>query len=354
MITATDELGPDFAGRYKIEGKIGQGGMGAVYRALDTQLERPVALKVLIDSVADQPAARTRFHNEISVTASLTHPYIVPVYEGGVEEGRFYFTMELIEGSDLGQLCSSEPMDPERAVRLLLQICGALKFIHQKGYVHRDIKPTNVLVWEPGDEWESAKLADFGIVRMLCEDSQLTKAPPGSPPYMPPESVEWQPPTPRSDQYSLGVMAFEMLCGRRPFADEAVPKAHCDQPVPELAELAPGLPAHLCKAVERAMSKVPGDRFEDVAAFAAALKPPTAMPPKQAADEGAPAPPVALVDEIAAVVGAGGKWMQIEEITRLVNARARYRQEVTDADVERRTKTFPRRFRRRGSAVQLR
>src|SRR4051812_36955907 len=120
--------------------------MGAVYRAFDLQLKRPVALKVLIDTAAEDPSARTRFFKEISVTASLSHPYIVLVYEGGIEEGRFYFTMELIEGPDLGQICDAEPMEPQRAIQLLRQVCAALQYIHKKGYVHRDVKPSNVLV----------------------------------------------------------------------------------------------------------------------------------------------------------------------------------------------------------------
>lgn len=346
------ELGPDFAGRYRIEEKIGQGGMGAVYRAFDLQLERPVALKVLIDSAAEDPSARTRFFKEISVTASLTHPYIVPVYEGGIEDGRFYFTMELIEGSDLGQLCASGPIEPQRAILLLRQVCAALQYIHKKGYVHRDVKPTNVLVWEPGDEWESAKLADFGIVKALGEDSQLTKAPPGSVAYMSPEAVQWQPQTPRSDQYSLGVMAFEMLCGRRPFADENLPLAHCEEPVPKLAEVTPRLPRSTCTAVELALAKDPDERFPDVAAFSAALESELVAPaPKEAP---AKSKTVSLTSEIVAALEEVGGWVQVEALSRRINSRSRYPVEVEPDDVDRRTKTFTRRFRRKGSAVRLR
>jgi len=347
------ELGPDFADRYRIEEKIGQGGMGAVYRALDLQLERRVALKVLIDTAAEDASARTRFFKEISVTASLTHPYIVPVYEGGIEEGRFYFTMELIEGSDLGQLCKPGPIEPQRAIRLLRQVCAALQFIHNKGYVHRDVKPTNVLVWEPGDEWESAKLADFGIVKALAEDSQLTKAPPGSIAYMPPEAIRWQPQTPCSDQYSLGVMAFEMLCGRRPFVDEDLPLSHCDAPIPKLADFVPDLPVGACAAVERALAKEPGQRFPDVAAFSAALETEPAGTP-QPDQEPAKAETVSLTDEIVTVLEERGEWVQVEEVSRRINARGRYPVEVDPDDVEQRTRTFPRRFRRKGSAVRLR
>lgn len=328
--------------------------MGAVFRAFDLQLERPVALKVLTDTAAKEASARSRFFKEISVTASLSHPYIVPVYEGGIEEGRFYFTMELIEGSDLGQLCSAGPMEPHRAIQLLRQVCAALQYIHKKGYVHRDVKPTNVLVWEPGDEWESAKLADFGIVRALAEDSQLTKAPPGSIAYMSPEAIQWQPQTPLSDQYALGVMAFEMLCGRRPFADEDLPLAHCDRPVPELAEVGLELPRGACIAVERALAKEPDDRFPDVAAFSAALESePATLTPQLPQERDAPAA-VSLTDEIIAVLEERGEWVQAEEVSRRINSRGRYPVEVTPEDVNRRTQTFTRRFRRKGSAVRLR
>ncbi|MGN6275626.1 MAG: serine/threonine-protein kinase [Solirubrobacterales bacterium] len=349
------ELGPDFAGRYRIEEKIGQGGMGAVYRAFDLQLERPVALKVLTDTAAEDPAARSRFYKEISLTASLTHLYIVPVYDGGIEEGRFYFTMELIEGSDLGQLCATGPMEPKRSIRLLRQVCAALQFIHEKGYVHRDVKPTNVLVWEPGDEWESAKLADFGIARALAEDSNLTKAPPGSLAYMSPEGIEWQPQTPLSDQYALGVMAFELLCGRRPFADEDLPRAHCDKLAPNPAEFVPGLPAATCAAIERALAKDPSDRFADVATFASALEAestvPTPGPTEEVATE---SESVSLTDEIVVVLSEIGGWVQVEELSRRINSRGHYPLEVGPEDVDRRTTTFSRRFRRKGSAVRLR
>jgi serine/threonine-protein kinase len=348
------ELGPEFADRYRIEEKIGQGGMGAVYRAFDLQLERPVALKVLIDTAAEDASARTRFFKEISVTASLTHPYIVPVYEGGIEDGRFYFTMELIEGSDLGQLCGPGPMEPQRAIQLLRQVCAALQYIHMKGYVHRDVKPTNVLIWEPGDEWESAKLADFGIVRALAEDSQLTKAPPGSIAYMSPEAIQWYPQTPLSDQYALGIMAFEMLCGRRPFADEDLPLAHCDEPVPKLDEVVPNLSPGARAAVERALAKEPDERFPDVAAFSAALEVEPAAPAPHAPQEPDQSTTVSLTDEIIAVLKERDEWVQVEEVSRRINSRNRYPVEVEPDDVDRRTRTFSRRFRRKGSAVRLR
>jgi eukaryotic-like serine/threonine-protein kinase len=350
------ELEGDFADRYRIEKKIGQGGMGIVYRAIDMQLERPVALKVLSDAAAQDSSLRTRFYKEISLTASFSHPYIVPVYDGGIDhDSRFYFTMELIEGSDLGQLCDCGALVQDRAVRLLRQVCAALQYIHEKEYVHRDIKPTNVLVWNPGDEWESAKLADFGIARALAEDSNLTKAPPGSPAYMAPEAVEWQPPTALSDQYSLGIMAFEMLCGHRPFPQETLPRAHCDLPVPNLEEAAPSVSSATCAAVERSLAKTPGDRFPDVATFAAALEEEPAAP--HSAHSLKPPTPgtLSLTDEIVTVLEElGAHWVQMEEISRRINALGRYPSVVTPEDIDRRTTTFTSRFRRRGTAVRLR
>jgi eukaryotic-like serine/threonine-protein kinase len=346
------ELGSEFAGRYLIEAELGRGGMGVVYRALDRQLERPVALKVLLEESADRPEFRTRFQREIAVAASLPHPYIVPVYEGDFADGQFYFTMELVDGSDLELICAAGTLDPERAVKLLLQVCAALQFIHEKGHVHRDVKPTNVLVWQPGNPYETVKLTDFGIARTLADDSGLTKFQPGTPPYQSPEGVEHREQTPLSDQYSLGIMAFELLCGQRPFAKDRLPRAHIEDPVPPLAELAPGLPEHVCAAVARALEKDPADRFADVEAFATALGTDPSPRPEPVEPEPASAP---LQEEIVAILGTTGeRWVQLEEIARAVNERGRCPGPVTAADVERRTNLYSERFRRRGAAVQMR
>lgn len=346
------ELGSEFAQRYMIEAELGRGGMGIVYKAQDRQLERAVALKVLLEEGAEKSEFRTRFQREIALAASLSHPYIVPVYEGDVADRQFYFTMELVDGSDLDRICGSAALDLERAVKLLRQVCAALQFIHAKGHVHRDVKPTNVLVWNPGNEWETVKLTDFGIARTLANDSGLTKFQPGSPPYMSPEAVEHREQTPLSDQYSLGIMAFELLSGRRPFPKDRLPRAHCDDPVPRLGELAPGVPENLCAAVTRALEKAPADRFPDVDAFAAALST-TARPQRAPAEsELANAP---LQEEIAAILGtARERWVQFEEIAREVNERGRCPEQVTVADIERRAAIYSNRFRRRGAALQMR
>jgi serine/threonine protein kinase len=347
------ELGSEFAGRYLIEAELGRGGMGVVYRALDRQLERPVALKVLLEQGAEKPEFRTRFQREIALAASLSHPYIVPVYEGDVADGQFYFTMELVDGSDLDRLCGSGALDPGRAVKLMRQVCAALQFIHEKGHVHRDVKPTNVLVWNPGSEWETVKVTDFGIARTLANNSGLTKFQPGSPPYMSPEAVEHREQTPLSDQYSLGIMVFELLSGRRPFPKDRLPRAHCDDPIPPLGELAPGVPEPVCAAVTRALAKAPADRFPSVDGFAAALSASTTKT-HQASVEPVAAN-AALQEEIAAVLGAAGDhWVQLEEIAREVNERGRCPEQVTVADVERRTAIYSNRFRRRGAALQMR
>ncbi len=346
------ELGSEFAQRYVIEAEIGRGGMGVVYRARDLQLERAVALKVLREEGAEKPEFRTRFQREIALAASLSHPYIVPVYEGDVADGQFYFTMELVDGSDLDRICGSAPLDPGRAVKLLRQVCAALQFIHEKGYVHRDVKPTNVLIWNPGSEWETVKLTDFGIARTLANDSGLTKFQPGSPPYMSPEAVEHHEQTPLSDQYSLGIMAFELLSGRRPFPKDRLPRAHCDDPVPPLGELAPGVPEPVCVAVTRALEKAPADRFPNVNAFAAALSTATSRQRAPAEPQSAHAP---LQEEIAAVLGsAGTRWVQFEEIAREVNERGRCPEQVTPIDIERRAAIYSNRFRRRGAALKIR
>ncbi|WP_110180873.1 protein kinase domain-containing protein [Nocardioides solisilvae] len=286
----TQALGPgaegpgrwvDDAHRYRLESRIATGGMGEVWRAADTVLGRTVAVKLLKAEYADDATLRSRFETEARHAAALSHAGIAAVYdfgEAGAADGsgapRPYLVMELVEGQPLSALLrSGTPLDPEATRELLAQVGDALGAAHRAGIVHRDVKPANLLVTPD----RRVKVTDFGIAR-AAEGMALTQTGQvmGTPQYLSPEQAEGGRATPASDVYSLGVVAFECLAGRRPFeADSPVATAlaHLRQPVPEL----PGdVPAPLAAVVRRALAKKPEDRFADGAALAAALRDPAA------------------------------------------------------------------------------
>ncbi|HEV2796377.1 MAG TPA: serine/threonine protein kinase [Nocardioides sp.] len=269
----------DEARRYVLESRIATGGMGEVWSARDTVLDRPVAVKVLKTEYADDPLFRQRFETEARHAAALQHPGIASVYDYGassLDDGsstpRPYLVMELVEGQPLSALLRpSAPLDPEAARDLLAQAAVALGVAHAAGIVHRDVKPANLLVTPD----RRVKVTDFGIAR-AAEGMALTQTGEvmGTPAYLSPEQAEGGTATAASDVYSLGVVAFECLTGAKPFvADSAVATAiaHIRNPVPEL----PGsVPADLARVVRRSLSKAPGERYADGAAFAAALRDP--------------------------------------------------------------------------------
>jgi serine/threonine-protein kinase len=269
----------DEARRYVLESRIATGGMGEVWSARDTVLDRPVAVKVLKTEYADDPLFRQRFETEARHAAALQHPGIASVYDYGassLDDGsstpRPYLVMELVEGQPLSALLRpSAPLDPDVARDLVAQAATALGVAHAAGIVHRDVKPANLLVTPD----RRVKVTDFGIAR-AAEGMALTQTGEvmGTPAYISPEQAEGGTATAASDVYSLGVVAFECLTGAKPFvADSPVATAiaHLRNPVPEL----PGsVPADLAAVVRRSLSKAPGDRFTDGAAFARALRDP--------------------------------------------------------------------------------
>jgi serine/threonine-protein kinase len=252
-------------GIYAVEEELGRGGMGVVYRAEDLALRRPVALKVLLPHLLDDSTARTRFQREIQTTVAIEHPHVVPVYAAGLEDGHFFIAMRYVQGRDLGDLLHGETqLLHKRVLRLVGQVASALYAVHAKGIVHRDIKPQNVLIWNPGEPDEHAFLTDFGIAKALDDVQPITRVGAlGTPGYMAPEVLEGLPPTPACDQYALAVVAFELLTGRMPFDDDDEIR---DLPVP-LAAYAPGVPKQLRETIERALSPDPQQRFDDVRAF---------------------------------------------------------------------------------------
>ncbi len=193
--------------------------MGIVYRATQLSLDRAVALKVINPLLAADPGFRERFRKESALAASLDHPNVVPVHEAGEDAGRLYVSMRLVRGTDLGRLVAAEgPLDPARAVGLLAGAAGALDAAHAAGLVHRDVKPSNVLVERRGDD-EHAFLSDFGVVKRVGQDAEATGSAGwvGSADFVAPEQVVGVAVDGRSDIYALGGVLYTALTGRVPF-----------------------------------------------------------------------------------------------------------------------------------------
>jgi serine/threonine-protein kinase len=264
------EPGSSF-GPYRIVGPLGRGGMAAVYRAHDPVLEREVALKVLPPEFLHDPAFAERFRQEARVAARLEHPNVVPVHAFGIDEGRPWMAMRLLDGGSLSARLDGGPLPPTQAAAVLRDVAAALDYAHARGVVHRDVKPANVLLDSAG----RAYLADFGIAR-LVEGSSVATATgmlQGTPSYMAPEQALGEKVGPAADVYALGVMAFECLTGRVPYTGTtpvAVLMKHVHEPVP--APLPGELPPPLGDTLRRALAKRPHERWPTPGAFAAALE----------------------------------------------------------------------------------
>jgi hypothetical protein len=262
------------AGRYRIEELVGEGGMSRVYRARDEVLERLVAIKVLHEHFGRDPAYVERFRREARAIAKLAHPNIVTVIDRGEFDGRQFIVFEHVSGETLESLVEREaPLPVTRALTIAHQVARALAFAHDRGIVHRDVKPHNVLLAPEG----AAKVTDFGIARSLEPDDTLTDAGTllGTSHYIAPEQASGQPVDARSDQYSLGVVLYELLTGEVPYPGDnamAVAMRHLRDPVPSVRARRPGLSPRVDAIVARALAKKPRDRFPSVEAMAAALE----------------------------------------------------------------------------------
>jgi serine/threonine protein kinase len=259
-------------GHYKIISKIGAGGMGEVYLAEDTKLKRQVALKFLPHHYAGDKDLRERFTREAQATAKLDHPNIVPVYEVGEYQGRPYFAMAHIEGQSLRDVIKDGKLGIDDAVNLTMQICEGLQEAHDAGIVHRDIKPGNIIIDNKG----RPRLVDFGLAMVSGED-KLTKTGStlGTVGYMSPEQVEGKKCDHRSDLFSIGVILYEMLTGRRPFEgdnDAAIVRAITDSTPEPVARFKSGTTGELQQVIDKALAKDVSIRYQTAGGMLADLK----------------------------------------------------------------------------------
>jgi serine/threonine-protein kinase len=261
--------------QYQVESEIGRGGMSVVYRARDIRLNRTVAIKVLPPELAYDPAIRTRFTREAQTSAQLSHAHIVPIYDVGEREGIAYFVMALVSGGNLAALLAREPRQPiDEVRRLLCEIADALAYAHVRGVIHRDVKPDNVLIDADSGR---AIVTDFGIARAIEAGTRLTITGNalGTPQYMSPEqAVGEREVDGRSDIYSLGVVAYQMLTGRLPFTGGntmALLLKHVNERPLPIVELRPDAPKPLRDAIERALMKAPEDRWPTAASMRQAI-----------------------------------------------------------------------------------
>jgi eukaryotic-like serine/threonine-protein kinase len=265
------EHGQPFDGRYRVLGRLGVGGMATVYLAEDSSLGRKVALKVMAERYAEDGEFVERFRREAQAAARLNHPNIIAVYDRGEADGRPYIAMEYLQGRTLKQVIQAEgPLPPERAIAIAMQVLAGLRYAHEHGVVHRDVKPHNVLVGDDG----RIKVTDFGIAH--AGDPQMTEVGSivGTAQYLSPEQARGRSVGPQTDIYSLGVVLYEMLAGRVPFEGDssvAIAMQHVSDQPPPLRSLAPDVPESLALVVAHAMLKDSAQRYGSAEEFAADL-----------------------------------------------------------------------------------
>jgi len=258
-------------GSYEVVAPLGAGGMGEVYRARDTKLDRDVALKILPESFASDPDRSMRFKREAKTVAALNHPNIVTIFSVEQAEGIHFLTMELVAGTALDALLPPTGFSLERFFALATPLADAVASAHARGIVHRDLKPANVMVTDEG--W--VKVLDFGLAKEIHESDPGVPTIPtglteqgavmGTPYYMSPEQARGVAVDHRSDIFSLGVMFFEMATGKRPFRGAnsiELLSAVLKDPAPALGDVKPELPRHLGRIIERCLEKAPIDRYQ--------------------------------------------------------------------------------------------
>lgn len=267
--------------RYLLQERIGTGGMARVYKAVDTNLDRLVAIKILHEHLSDDPSFKERFEREAKLIASLNHPNIVQIYDFNWFERDgypvYYMVMPFIPGKTLATVLDdlalrNEHMPHDNVLRLALELADALGYAHNAGMVHRDVKPANIILNERGQ----AVLTDFGIARLI-ESSRLTQdgISTGTPAYMSPEQATGLPGDGRSDLYALGIILYELLVGDPPYEDEngmSLMLKHLNAPVPSLTDKIPQASPALDELIAKALAKNPAERFQTASDFSDALK----------------------------------------------------------------------------------
>jgi serine/threonine protein kinase len=291
---APNMIGREVGGRYRILTKLGEGGMGAVYRAEQISLKRIVALKVLKPELSSEPGLVRRFNAEATLAAKLNHPNTVTLFDFGQDDdGALFIAMEYIEGKSLRQVLVKEgPLPPDRALAITSQICNSLSDAHATGIVHRDLKPDNVMLFVRGRQTEAVSVLDFGIAKLRDEHGNITQQPMtqagdilGTPQYMAPEQIRGDRVDSRTDVYALGVMLYEMMTARLPFEGATVmallSKHLTDIPIaptarrPELA-----IPEPISQLIMRCLAKSPDDRprtMDEIEQFLASIFPARSM-----------------------------------------------------------------------------
>src|SRR4051794_27883287 len=269
--------------QYKIHEKIGSGGQGTVYKALDTKLNRTVVIKVLPPELTQRTSNFKRFEREAQLCSQLDHPNICTIYDFHSADGVFYIAMQYIEGRNVRQLVSGRPLELKSALSIAIQVADALATAHSKGIIHRDIKAGNVMVTDAGQ----AKVLDFGLAKLLDEDAarsegihhtELTEIgiPYGTATYAAPEQARGDRVDKRADIFSTGVLLYEMLTGIWPFQGQnSVEVRHAvihDQPKPVAEMRKDYVPPHLQQVLDRALQKEPRDRYQRMEEFRDDLK----------------------------------------------------------------------------------
>ena len=261
--------GSQAEGRYKITGKLGRGGMGIVYKAQDTVLDRTVAFKVLPDALKENPQALKNFLREAKSAAQLNHPNIVTVYDAGEQDGVYYIAMEFVDGNTLKEIVKQRGrISAGGIVHVLTQMCEALAFAHEKKIVHRDVKTANTM-WTRD---RKAKIMDFGLAKVIEEVRNHTTVVSGTPYYMSPEQTLGKNVDHRTDIYSLGVTIFELATGTLPFTEGNLPYHHVHTAPPDPMELVPDLPPLLGGIINRCLQKDPDARYGSTRDILAELK----------------------------------------------------------------------------------
>jgi hypothetical protein len=260
--------------RYKIINEIGRGGMAVVYRAVDTMLDRSVAIKILLPETSNKEKALKRFNREAKTLANLSHSNIVKVLDYGDYEGSPYLVMEYISGGTLSSKLGT-PMPYAEAAAILAPVARALQYAHQQKVVHRDIKPSNILINDSGQPM----LSDFGILKLIEIDETQgitgTGKSVGTPAYMSPEQIRGKEVDGRTDIYSLGIVFFELVTGRKPYTATTpieVSLQHLHDPIPKAKQFIRDVPADVEQIFVRSMAKNPEDRYPSMASFAQALE----------------------------------------------------------------------------------